>query len=234
MFRGIGHLKPRESPPQCSEEEVARKVDPKRHPDGSALPKSGEELRAKWPVPEPRVRAAAKDYMLWVTQQGAKERGKELLKGALDRGDALLEAAGQWMPAVVALRFAWEVDLGRGHTDGIFEAKWEDRVSHDLLQYLRVQVAEGAQVRQDTPGGERVRAKAHATSTKDPGAIIDKLWRKGAVLGRKLLCRANRKELERVSDDLPGLEECSNGAVPKQNADPVSYTHLTLPTILLV
>mgnify|MGYP003329898543 CR=1 FL=1 len=88
-----------------------------------------------------------------------------------------------------------------------------------MLQYLRVQVAEGAQVRQDTPGGERVRAKAHATSTKNPGAIIDKLWRKGAVLGRKLLCRANRKELERVSDDLPGLEECSNGAVPKQNTD---------------
>ena len=39
------------------------------------------------------------------------------------------------------------------------------------------------------------------------------------MLGRKLLCRANRKELERVSDDLPGLEECSNGAVPKQNPD---------------
>ena len=34
-----------------------------------------------------------------------QERGKELLRGALDRGDALVEAAGHGMPAAVALRY---------------------------------------------------------------------------------------------------------------------------------
>jgi len=54
---------------------------------------------------------------------------------------------------------------------------------------------------------------------ESPGAILDKLWRKGACLGRKLLCRANRPELGKKGDDFPGIEECPNGAVPKQNPD---------------
>ena len=135
-------------------------------------------------------------------------------------------AAGHWLPAVEALRYVWEVTLGRGHTDGIFEAKWEERISPDLLQFLRTQVAEGAQVRQDTQGKERVRAKPHSTSAENPGAILDKLWRKGACLGRKLLCRASRPELGYQGPGRPGIEECPNGAV--------SYTHLTLPTICSV
>ena len=64
-----------------------------------------------------------------------------------------------------------------------------------------------------------MRAKPHSTSMENPGAILDKLWRKGAVLGRKLLCRASRKELSAQGDGKPGIEECPNGAVPKQNPD---------------
>ena len=80
--------------------------------------------------------------------------------------------------------------------------------------------AEGAQVRQDTKGKERGRAKPHSTSAENPGAILDKLWRKGACLGRKLLCRASRPELEwNRAEGLPGVEESPNGAVPKQNPD---------------
>ena len=48
---------------------------------------------------------------------------------------------------------------------------------------------------------------------------MEKLWRKGACLGRKLLCRAPRPELGKAADGTPGIEECPNGAVPKQNPD---------------
>lgn len=58
-------------------------------------------------------------------------------------------------------------------------------------------MTDGALVRQDTTGTERVRAKPHGTSAQNPAAILDMLSRKGACLGRKLLCRAPRPELER-------------------------------------
>ena len=127
----------------------------------------------------------------------------------------MLEAAGHWLPAVEALRYAWEVELDRGHTAESLKPEWEGQMANDLLQFLRTQVTDGALVRQDTTGTERVRAKPHSTSAQNPSAILDKLWRKGACLGRKLLCRASRPELERQGPDLPGLEECPNGVVPK-------------------
>ena len=217
--KAIGALKPKRRPPQVSEHRSATEADVTRKPDGTPLPRTKAEFQGLFRKPEPKVLAAAKDYLTWVTQEGSKDKGKELLKGALDRGDALLGAAGHWLPAVEALRFTWEVELDRGHSAGILGQEWDKHVSPDLLQYLRTQVVEGAQVRQDTEGQERVRAKPHSTSMGSPGAILDKLWRKGACLGRKLLCRANRPELGKKGDDFPGIEECPNGAVPKQNPD---------------
>ena len=164
------------------------------------------------------MRKAALEYCEWVTQERAAERGKELLKGALDRGDALLEAAGHWLPAIEALRYTWEVTLEKGHTAGIFSPEWEEKVQADLLQYLRHQTRHGARVRQGK-GGRRIRAKAHSTARDNPEAILDKIWRKGVVKGRKLIVRANRKELEFQSEERPGVESCPNGAVPKLNPD---------------
>ena len=102
--------------------------------------------------------------------------------------------AGHWLPAVEALRSVREVDLDQDHTAEILNPEWDSKVSPELLQFLRTQVVERAQVRQDADGRERVWAKPHPTRMETPGAILDKLWRKGAVLGRKLLCRANRPE----------------------------------------
>ena len=179
---------------------------------------SAAGYQATLPAPPAPHLEAALDYCRWVTQKDAENRGKELLKGALDRGDALLEVTGHWLPAVEALRYAWEVELSAGHTAGILDPAWEAKIQAGLLQYLRRQVVEGARVRQG-PGGGRVKAKAHSTARDNPDAILDKIWRKGVVKGRKLIVRSKRKELEFQSEDKPGVESCPNGAVQKLNPD---------------
>ena len=114
-------LKPEQTPPSVSEQEQAAAVDPRVDPQGRPFPRTAAEFKETFPVPPPEVRAAAEDYCRWVSQEGAENRGKELLKGALDRGDRLLEAAGHWLPAIDALRYAWEVSLDKGHSAGILE-----------------------------------------------------------------------------------------------------------------
>ena len=168
-------MKPTKKPAECSEARTTQEADPRKRPDGTKLPTSKSDFHKTFPRPSPTTLKAAVDYMKWVTQPGSKETGPELLRGTLDRGDALLEAAGHWLPAVEALRYAWEVKLDRGHTAEMLKPEWEGQMADDLLQFLRTQVTDGALVRQDMTGTERVRAKPHSTSAQNPSAILDKL-----------------------------------------------------------
>ena len=83
--RPPGTLKPTLKPQPVSEAQQAKEADPRVSPEGIPLPRSGDEFRAQLPVPTKDVLAAAVAYCEWVTQEGAADRGKELLKGALDR-----------------------------------------------------------------------------------------------------------------------------------------------------
>ena len=75
-LKPIGSLKPKAKPPPRSEKEASFEADPHRRPDGSALPRSKTEFQRQFPVPSSAVQAAAKDYLLWVTQEGSEDRGR--------------------------------------------------------------------------------------------------------------------------------------------------------------
>ena len=132
-LKPIGALKPTKQPEGCSETQAAQKADPRRRPDGTKLPSSKSEFQGNFPRPSPGTLQAAVDYTQWVTQPGSKEEGPALLRGTLDRGGALLEAVGNWRPAVKALRYAWQVELDRGHTAEILKPEWEGQMANDLL-----------------------------------------------------------------------------------------------------
>ena len=151
---------------------------------------------------------AAAEYLAFLAEhpEYSPERVPELVR----RGDDLLESAGSLEAAGVATATAWWERNGF-HLRGVFDARLEHMVDHQLLRYARAVAAEGVRTRyRGTPF--RRRALPHPSAKDHVHEIMAALW-KDAAKGRVLVCTDTHAGI------LRHVISVSMARVPKQNPD---------------
>ena len=110
---------------------------------------------------------------------------KEAVREAVQRGTALVEGAGGWLPAVVALTEARRQRLGGDHLQGVFAPELDGALDTELLTYLRSVASEGVNLHYRGPR-TTLRAKPHASAAGHQTEAYEKMW-EDAAEGRVLL-----------------------------------------------
>jgi hypothetical protein len=179
------------------------------NPGGVFLPEVGEVGPATSKV----VMRLAEEY--WGHVESSKEMSVERTLEAVDKGDALLSAAGGYPRAATALRQAWHLRHGT-HLGGVFDPRLDKLIEAPLVRYLRHQVAYGARTRYQGPP-HRVQAKPHPSAIGYMEEFLEKVW-KDTTAGRVLLASADHLALE-ASATHPGTVTAPAGRVPKYGPD---------------
>ena len=136
----------------------------------------------------------------------------EAVKGAVQRGDRLLCAAGSWKAAGCALRKVGARHSGAYQHQGLLDPDLDGLLDEALLGYGRTMVTSGVPARRDGPELPRVQAKPHTSAKEHMVEIVQQHW-EDAQKGRVLFCSDADANLTH------GIVAAPLARVPKMNPD---------------